>query len=178
MKPKSPQAVFFMTESAGHYCISTSLALYKRVLHNKTLNFQGIEDISQQFCARCPYPREEWSKGLVHDPDRYEPREPHLIIMNHLCSYSRQTSTTSYQEAAVTAGLSPVMPWAATGRQPSNMTSLCPVPSGEERSENSRNVAVSPYLWSVQQNWTLIKKKIGDYWKQTTWLNQNKSAAA
>lgn len=44
-------------------------------LHKKTLNFQGIEGTSQQFCAHCPYLREEWSKGLVHDPDRYEPRE-------------------------------------------------------------------------------------------------------
>lgn len=66
---------FFKTKSAEHDCISPSLALYKRVLHKKTLNFQGVEDTSQQFCAHCPYLREEWSKGLVHDPDRYEPRE-------------------------------------------------------------------------------------------------------
>lgn len=35
--------------------------------------------------------------------------KPHLIIMDHVCSYSRQTSTPSYQKAAVTAGLSPVL---------------------------------------------------------------------
>lgn len=75
MNPKSHQAVFFKTEPAEHYCISTNLALYKRVLHKKTLNFQGIEGTSQQFCAHCPYLREEWSQGLVHGPDRYEPRE-------------------------------------------------------------------------------------------------------
>lgn len=59
MNPKSHQAVFFKAEPAEHYCISPSLALYKRVLHKKTLNFQGIEGTSQQFCAHCPYLTEE-----------------------------------------------------------------------------------------------------------------------
>lgn len=172
MKPKSHQAVFFKTESAEHYCISPSLALYKRVLHKKTLNFQGIHTVlcSLSLPKRgvkpraCTWPRQIWAKR------------------NHILS--------SWTSCAATAGKHqhhPIkklqslegypeccMPWAATGRQPSNMTSLCPAPSGEERSENSGNVAVFPYLSSVQQNWTWLKKKIREYWKQTTWLNQTK----
>lgn len=102
--------------------------------------------------------------------------KPHLIIMDQLCSHSRQTSTPSYQKAAVTGGFYPecCMPGAATGRQPRNVTSLCPVPSGEKTPEDSGNVGVFPYLWSVQQNWTLLKQKIREYWKQPTWLNQTK----
>lgn len=88
--------------------------------------------------------------------------------MEQLCSYSRQTSTPSYQKAAVTGGLSQVL-----HAMSCNMTSLCPVPSGEKRSDNSGNVAVFPYLWSVQQNWAVLKK-IREYWKQTTRLNQTK----
>lgn len=41
----------------------------------KTLNFKEIEGTSQWFCAHCPYLRAEWGKGLVHGPERYEPRE-------------------------------------------------------------------------------------------------------
>lgn len=41
----------------------------------KTLNFKGIEGTSQWLCARCPYLRGEWGKGLGRGPGRYEPRE-------------------------------------------------------------------------------------------------------
>lgn len=49
--------------------------LFTKVLHKKTLNFQGTEGTSQQFRGHCPHLREQWSKGPVYDPDRYEPGE-------------------------------------------------------------------------------------------------------
>lgn len=144
------------------------------MLHKKTLNFQGIEDTSQQLCAHCPYLREEWSKGLVHDPDRYKPRET--------LSYHHGPSV-QLQQANINTILSKscshcrVIPSAACHELQQGGSQAtwhhCPVTS-EERPENSGNVAVFPYFWSVQQNWTLLKKKIREYWKQTTWLNQTK----
>lgn len=149
-------------------------------LHKKTLNFQGIEDTSQQFCAHCPYLREECSKGFVHDPDRYEPRETSSYHHGPCVQLQQANINTILSKSCSHCRVIPSAACHELQQGGSQATwHHCPAPSGEERSENSGNVAVFPYLWSVQQNWTLLKKKIREYWKQPgqTKPNQNKSAA-
>lgn len=62
MKPESHQAVFFRQSQQTLLHIPQPSSLQKK------LNFQGIEDTSQQFCAHCPYLREEPRETSSYHP--------------------------------------------------------------------------------------------------------------